>query len=359
MKKQDFFENQYQRNPTMKDVAKTAGVSVSSVSHVLNGTRFVSNDIIKKVEAAIDKLNYRPNSVARNLRSGKSGIIGFVVANLENSFYVRIAKGIERVVNSYGYNLLLIDSSENKQKEKSNIQSLYLRGIDGLLVVPTDPDCSYISSIIRDNNYPIVFLDRYPHNYEGDVVLLDNKQAGYEATKHLLEKGLNKIGFIAIQFRENIDIDGIDEIITERLVGYKNALKDYGIIYDEKYIKTSISPPAATEKLQFSKAYQLTNELFSLPVDAIIAANNHTSIGVFTWLKANNIFNTNKVRFVAFDDDFWHHMTTPAITTVTQPAEEIGRIGAMRLLERLSQNEFLKPTCYRLKAKILKRETTI
>jgi LacI family transcriptional regulator len=152
------------RKPTMKDVAEASGVSITTVSHVINETRYVSPDVTGKVKNAVESLNFKTNPIARNLRSGKSRIIGFVVSNLEHYFYVNIARGIKKAVNSLGCQLILIDSAENKDIETRNIESLYLRGTDGIVIAPTTTDCGYLKDIVSPD-FPLVFVDRQPVSY--------------------------------------------------------------------------------------------------------------------------------------------------------------------------------------------------
>lgn len=356
----DEFEEQNKtltpKKTTMKDVAKHAGVSISTVSHVINGTRFVSPEVGKRVEHACRVLKYKPNLIAQNLRSGRSGNIGFVVPNLENSFYVRVAKGIEKAINAFGYKLFLIDSCENKEKEISNVESLYMRGIDGLILVPTTPDCGYLSSIVQDSNFPIVFLDRYPMNWEADCVLLDNEEAAYQATNLFISKGIKNIAFIAIQFGEEKEID---DIIKERIAGYKKALSEANIPYRKDFVKTATSPPLPTSELGYSEAFKLTEELLESDIQAIISGNNHSSIGVYSCLKKFDIVMPKHISLLTFDDDFWHQMTIPSISAIQQPEATIGKIAAKRLILRLTMDQELSFERFRLKAKIIHRESSL
>jgi LacI family transcriptional regulator len=206
--------NASNKRPTMKDVAKMAGVSVTSVSHMLNETRFVSEDVTNRIEQAIRALNFRPNPIARNLRSGKSKLIGFMVSNMENYFYVNIAKGIEKTLASHGYRLVLIDSGENKKNEMVNVESLYLRGVDGLIIAPTSPNCEYLKNIVEPD-FPMVFVDRQPINYNGDTILLANSDAAYTATNYFISKGYRSIGFLTLYYGGTT----IDKTMQERIDG--------------------------------------------------------------------------------------------------------------------------------------------
>jgi LacI family transcriptional regulator len=342
------------KKSTMKDVARTAGVSISSVSHVLNGTRFVSEDLIKKVEKASRELHYKPNPIAQNLRKGKSGLIGFVVSNLENSLYVRITKGIEKAINSFGYRLLLIDSVESKKKEIENVESLYLRGVDGLIIVPTSPDCSYLAEIVRAN-YPIVFVDRQPSNWDADVVLLDNEEAAYEATKEFIAQDIRKIGFVAIQYGDDED----DYVISERVHGYKKALAEANIPFYRHYVKISTCPPVTANNLQHSQAFKMMEQLLKTPVDAVLSGNNYTAVGVYSCLKEHHIRIPDDIAMITFDDAFWLQINTPSISAIAQPAEQMGKLAAKRLIIRLLQQQEFPQEQLRLKAQFIPRESSL
>jgi LacI family transcriptional regulator len=354
----DFQENSrffglMHKKSTMKDVARAAGVSIASVSHVLNGTRFVSDDVIRKVEKASRELHYKPNPIAQNLRKGKSGLVGFIVSNLENSLYVRITKGIEKAINSFGYRLLLIDSVESKKKEMENVESLYLRGVDGLIIVPTTPDCSYLGEIVRQD-YPIVFIDRQPSNWDADVVLLDNEEAAYEATKNFISQGVREIGFVAIQLGDDDD----DYVMNERISGYKKALSEAHIPYRRHYLKISTCPPTTANELQHSYAFKMMEQLLKTPVNAVLSGNNYTAIGIYSCLREHHVRIPDDIAVITFDDDFWLQMNTPPISAVAQPAEQLGKLAAKRLIIRLLQQQEFSGEQLRLKAQFISRESS-
>lgn len=343
------YKNANHKKPTMKDVAEIAGVSVSTVSHVLNGTRFVSPDVTFKVKNAIQELKFKANPVARNLRSGKSKLIGFVVSNLENYFYVRIAKGIERVINSLGYHLMLIDSAESKKNEIENVESLYMRGVDGIIVVPTTTDCGYLKTIIPPE-FPMVFIDRRPSNYEADSVLLFNAEAAHDAAKHLLNKGHTDVGFVSFHFGEA----EIDDTMLERIEGYKTAHEEAGMRVNPDYIQVVPGIPSAIHELRHAESYRITEHLLNTPVKAIVCGNSLAAIGVFTCLKDKSVRIPEDMALITFDDDLWLSMSTPRITAVAQPAESLGSVAVKRLMKRI-QGKQLPYECLRLKAEIILR----
>jgi LacI family transcriptional regulator len=339
------------RKPTMKDVAEAAGVSITTVSHVLNETRFVSPEVTNKVKNAVESLNFRANPIARNLRSGESRIIGFVVSNLEHYFYVNIAKGIEKTINSLGYQLVLIDSAENKDAEIKNIESLYLRGTDGIVIAPTTTDCGYLKNIVPPD-FPLVFVDRQPVSYQADCVLLNNSGAAYEATRYLLHKGYIKIGFVSFHFGET----EIDPTIMERIEGYKQAYRDAGLAIEDSLIRAIPGGSSTPAELLRAEPYTIMKEFLGSSVRAVLCGNSLAAVGVFTCLKEASVEIPGDVALITFDDDLWLSMTTPRISAVAQPAESIGSTAARQLLSRIQS----KPGGYetlRLDAEIIFRES--
>jgi DNA-binding LacI/PurR family transcriptional regulator len=339
-------------NVTMKDVAEQAGVSISSVSHYVNDTRKVSEKTRLKIKSAIETLDFSPNSAAQMLRSGKSRMIGFVVSNLESSFYVRIAKGIEKVANQNGYDLVLVDSGENKAKERKNIRSLYARGIAGIVMVPITPDCEYLASLLPEG-FPLVFVDRQA-NEPANTVLLDNERAGYQATQYFLRRGITDIAFIALSY----GVAHIDRTMEDRIQGYRNAFVENGLPVDQRYIHCfpgAEQSPLGT--MMYSEAYKCTELLLAeTPVKAIVCGNSLAAIGVYSYLREHKVDIPRDISLLTFDNDLWLNLATPAISSVVQPAEEMG-IAAARLLLGKIQSPGSPDQTVRLKSEIILRES--
>jgi LacI family transcriptional regulator len=337
--------------PTMKDVAEAAGVSITTVSHVINSTRFVSPEATGKVKSAVASLNFKTNPIARNLRSGESRMIGFVVSNLDHYFYVNIAKGIDTIINALGYQLVLISSAENKDAEIKNIESLYLRGIDGIVIAPTTTDCGYLTDILPPD-FPLVFVDRQPASYQADCVLLNNAGASCEATRYLLNKGYSTIGFVSFHFGEK----DIDPTIMERINGYKQAHREAGLTINRGLIRVVPGGSFSPVELLHAEPYAITEQLLDFPVQAVLCGNSLAAIGVYQFLKNASIPIPEKVALITFDDDLWLSMATPRITAVAQPAESIGSTAAKQLLKRI-QKKSRTYTTLRLDAEIIFRES--
>lgn len=315
---------------SIKEVARLAGVSVATVSHVLNNTKNVRPETKKRVEEAIDKLNYQINPIARNLRRGETKIIGFIVSDLSNYYFHDIARGLGNRLLKEGYRPVLIDCKEDKQLEIENIKNLLAGGIDGLIVAPTTEDFSYLNHILGRKKIPIVFVDRRPVGYNGDLVMSENEHGVYVGIKYLIEKGHTKIGFVSSR---------IDSTMNERLDGYRRAYAEAGLPVNENLIKTGDRFAVSLQSLRHGVSFRQTKELLENEgITAIFTGNLLASVGAFTCLRELEIKVPEEIAFLTFDDSFWLTMTTPSVSAVAQKPEEIGYIAADIICRRLTSN---------------------
>ncbi|MCF7944365.1 MAG: LacI family transcriptional regulator [Spirochaetia bacterium] len=311
---------------SIKEVAKLAGVSVATVSHVLNKTKKVLPQTEKRVMDAVDILHYQINPLARNLRRGESKIVGFVVSDLTSYHFIDIARGVEKVLRQFGYHTLIVDSKEDKSREIDNAKDLISMSVDGLIIAPTVEDCSYLRTLIQ-RDLPVAFVDRKPQNYEGDVVLSTNIKGAYDAVSYMVSKGHKKIGFIGSRF---------DTTMEERLSGYKKALTEAGIKVDNNYLRFGEGHPLDVARLRHGNNYYLMEELFEeTDITAIFTGNNLSCAGAFMYLREKNIDVPGRMAFATYDDSFWLTTSTPALTAIAQNPERIGQEAAEILLKRL------------------------
>ncbi|GGF30209.1 LacI family transcriptional regulator [Halobacillus andaensis] len=307
---------------SIKDVAIKAEVSTATVSHVINGTRYVADKTKEKVYAAMKDLDYSPNMVARSLRSRKSNTIGLLVPLLaedtSNFFFMSIANGIEQVLKENGYNLVLSNSNENADMEKDQIKVFNRQHIDGLVIAPVNgKEHRYEDQF--NGEYPVVFIDRRPQGYKGDTILVNNRQGTKEAVEVLLNKGHEKIGFIT----GTLGITTSDE----RLEGYKESLAQHHIAFNKSYIKEG---PAT-----FQKGYQLAEELHKEGVTALFVANNVMTMGSVSYLQANDVKVPDQMAIIGYDDYDWMKIASPPLSVVRQPAFEMGKAAVEQLLKRI------------------------
>ncbi len=307
---------------TMEDVAKMAGVSVSTVSHVINGTRFVRKETKERVLEAMRVLDYYPNYAARSLRSQKSRLIGVLMPDITNSFYMRVVSGIEKVMRANGYSLMVCNSDDNLQLEQEHLKILKAQSIEGLIMRATPDDHSFLREF--EEHYPIVFVDCKPFGYpHGDRVVVDNERVSYEAVSFLIQKGHRRIGMIK----------GIAGLTTseERLAGYERALSEYGIPIDEELIKVSNS--------RIESGHELMLELLEQGMTAVFAGNNVLTMGAMKAIKEKGLRIPEDVAIIGFDDEEWCVITDPPLTVVYQPAPRIGEMAAELLLARINDKQ--------------------
>lgn len=182
--------------PTITDVARKAGVSTSTVSHVINETRYVSDQVKQRVHAAMKDLNYQPNVIARSLRTRETQTVGVVVSDITNPFFTNIVRAIEDEVLKQGYNIILCDTDEKPEREQVYLRLLMGRRVDGLIVAPSSGNADLLQLAI-ESGYPTVLLDRSIPGLDADVVLSDNEGGAFDAVSYLVGIGHRRIGIIA------------------------------------------------------------------------------------------------------------------------------------------------------------------
>ncbi len=330
---------------SIKDVAQKAGVSTATVSHVINDTRFVAEETKRKVYDAMKELDYRPNSVARSLRSRKSKTIGLLVPILlddtSNFFFMSIAQGIQSYLKDHGYNLIFSNSNENLKDEIEQIKVLNSQFIDGLIIAPTNHKYDYLQDGLGQD-YPVVYIDRQPNIQQGDSILVNNQQGAYMACKYLIKKGHKKIGYISGELGYTTS--------DERLNGYKEALIETGIDINKHFIKVGIS--------NFQNGYELTKELVeNEEITAIFIANNVLSMGAMGYLQEMKVKVPNQIAIIGYDDYDWTKITNPPLTVIKQPAYEIGKKAAEVLLRRIETDNTDSYTEYRLEPELIIRKS--
>ncbi|MDQ0060335.1 LacI family DNA-binding transcriptional regulator [Paenibacillus harenae] len=311
---------------SIKEVAKRANVSTATVSHVINGTRYVANETKMRVLEVMKELKYQPNSVARSLRSKQSKIIGLMVPILPNDtasfFFMSIAQGIESVLTEKGYSLILSNTKDDSAMEQAQVKMFNSQLIDGLIMAPTYEEHAYLDTL-RTGDYPVVFIDRKPTEAQGDCVLTEGARGAYEAVAHLIGKGHERIGFIT----GSLGLTTSDE----RLAGYKQALADNGVPIEEQLIQVADSTNSS-----FDSGYRLTQKLITNHhITALFVANNVMTMGALHYLQENNIAVPDDIAIIGFDDYEWARVTRPALSMVKQPSFELGEAAANILLERI------------------------
>ncbi|GAP13136.1 transcriptional regulator [Longilinea arvoryzae] len=298
---------------SIRDVAKLAGVSTATVSHILNGTRFVTDETRKKVMDAIDELDYYPSKVAQGLARNKSQTIGIVFSDIANPHFTQIFKGIEKFFSDQGYDLILANTSENPRTQETVLASMLARGVDGLIMAPSAQPSERLRNL-KERGLPIVLVDRGDSEIDLPLVGVNNPLAAYQAACHLIGDGHNRIGLIL----------GLKNISTtgERLAGFSQAYAENNIPRDPDLVYWGDS--------SLESGYQGAMALLrskSHPT-AIFCTNNLMTMGALHAIRECGLDCPHDIGVVGFDDHFWADIFTPPLTVVAQPTFEIGRVAS-------------------------------
>ncbi len=306
---------------TIRDVAARARVSVGLVSSVLNDSARVSAGLRLRVLQAVDELGYVPHAVARSLRLGRTGTIGLVMPDLTNPHFAALACIIEAACDAAGFTLTLCSTSDDHAKEVRQLRLMQRQRVDGLVFIPGGPsevDAALLRAAITA---PVVLLDRTVAGLGADAVLLDNRQAAHDLTLHLIGRGHARIALVA--GRPDI------EISRDRESGYRAALANHGLATDAALV--------AYGQFHAAAACRATLALLDLPSPptALVSTSNHTTVGIMRALAERRMACPADISLVAIDDLPWSSGFAPELTVAAQPADEMGRIAAAWLLERI------------------------
>lgn len=306
------------------DVARHAGVSISTVSRVMNNTAKVKLEVRRRIESAIRDLDYQPNPAARSLRTNRSRIIGLMISDIQNPFFIRLIQGIEDEAQRHDFSLILCNSNEDAQREQQYLEVLCLERVAGVVIVPVKEKLNdTITRKFKERHIPIVAVDRRVSNKDIDAILVDNIQGSYEAVTHLINNGYRRIGAVTGPLNVTTGED--------RLIGYRRALKMAGISRNPDLER---SGPFSAET-----GRRLTTELLNLEeaIDALFVGNNLLTIGAWEAIYSHNLKVSRDIGLVGYDDTYWAGFSTVSLTTVTQPVYELGRTAALRLFQHLNE----------------------
>lgn len=325
---------------TMADVARAAGVSPATVSHVLNGTRTVLPETSDAVWAAIERCGYIHNTLARSLASGRTNTLGVAIPAITNPYFADTLKGIEAAAVERGYTLLFADPRDLPDHEFTVVSNLHQHRVDGIILAPS-ADPRRTVRYLAEQNVPTVLADRILGDGY-DQVSAENTESTAELVDHLAELGHRRIGFVA----------GIDGLSTtrERLAGYRDGLRRNGIDADPELCREGSS---ASETARVA-----TEELFTRtrPPTAVVTANNAMTIGTMQGLRDLGLRVPDDVALVGFDDFPWADLFAPRLTVVAQPTAEIGAEAVRLLLDRLD-DPHRAPVERRLRSRFVHRDS--
>jgi len=306
--------------PTIRDVAKLAGVAPITVSRVVNDSGYVSQATRAKVEAAVEELRYVPNMLGPSLRFKQTMTLAAVITDITNPFWTTVTRGIEDIAQANGYSTILCNTDESVDKQEQYLQMLLRRRIDGILLVPA---CSTGTPIhlIQRQGIPVVVLDRDLPGVEVDIVRSDTEEGAYQLTHHLLSLGHRQIAMLSGPHSVSTAVD--------RVKGYQRALTEFGFRINEKIFWGKF-----TQESGYVMAQKVLNT-HPIP-SAFFAANNFIAVGILKALGENNFRVPQDFALVTIDDLPPHLTLNPFITVATQPAREMGQRSAQLLLDRIN-----------------------
>lgn len=328
--------------PTSHDVARKAGVSVATVSRVLNDSPLVSEAVRRKVLRAVKALNYQPNRTAQRLRAGRSHVIGLIISDIQNPFFTSVVRGIEDVAYQRGYSLVLCNSDEDPTKEKLYLDVMRSEEVAGVIIASASESHSHVDDLLA-YQIPVVAIDRQIDQRRIDSVLVTNSEGAYAAVTHLIELGHRRIGYV-----------GLPLTLTpgkERYAGYQRALRVHHLRLKRDYVRI------ADAKQQ--GGYTSTRDLLTCcpEVTALFVANNLMTLGALAAIRERGLRIPADISIVGFDDMPWANLLQPPLTAIAQPTYQLGQRAAELLLARLQERD--RPvTRERLNTELIVRGST-
>ena len=305
---------------TIKDVARMAGVSVSTVSKFINGGN-VRPENVEPIRSAIAALDFRVNPFARSLKTQRSRYIGILLPSITAPFFGSVVDALDRKLREHGYHSLISCYGSSPGMERDNLQFLLGNGIDGLVYAPEDITADVFYELTANSGIPVVQVDRKIQGVASDTVLVDNTDAVYKAVSRLIDKGHKRIAIVT----------GSRSVFSarERLMGYVSALSDHNILYDDSLV-ISASNEFATGYRGFNTLMQLPN-----PPTAVFATNYDITLGLITAARERGVKIGQELDVFGFDCVEVCTMMQPPLPVVHQPEADIGRTAAQYLIDRL------------------------
>ena len=339
---------------TLKDIAKALNLSVSTVSRALKGSYQISKKTSSRVKAYAKENHYIPNLMAQSLKNNKTRSIGLMLCSIPNNFYAEVISGIESATKKNNYHLIITQSHESFKKEKQNLDFLHSRGVDGVLVsISTETHNYQHFRDLIEQDLPIVFFDRIAEIDFTHKVVADNAEGAYNATAHLLANGYKNIGHISSTKELSIT--------KERLLGFNKALLQFRIYQNEENVKYCNHGGLIETEIE-----DALDELLSSPnpVDALFTASDRITIKTLSSLQKRGLKIPDDIAIVGFTNFSAPELFTPGLSTIKQPAFEMGKIAAELLIKQIESKRPIKsfekivlPTTLTIRYSSLKRNS--
>ena len=321
---------------TMKDIAKLAGVSTSTVSHVINQSRYVSEEISERVNKAAKDLKYAPSALARSLKMNRTRTIGLLVTTSTNPFFGEVVKGVERRCYEHNYNLILCNTEGDEERMKSSINTLLEKRVDGLLLLCSTLEGKSLDVFDRYPDIPTVVMDWGETHFTSDKINDNSEHGGYLAGKYLTDNGHKEIGCITGPLhRHQAQI---------RFSGFNNAMQEAGVQVNPEWVVES--------NFECDGGYDAFNQLFDLErlPTALFVCNDMMAMGVINAANEKGIRIPQDLSIIGYDDIYISQYMVPSLTTIHQPKFRLGKAAVDKLLQRIegaeseSESVKLEPT---------------
>lgn len=325
----------------ISDVAEMLGVSKSTVSRVINGNEGVGPELRKKVMDFINEIGYQPNTIAQSLSKGRMNIVALILGDIRNPFYADLAFNIQRILNDNGYMVMVLNSEYNIERELEFLKLTEQFNFAGLILITAQEEI--IEDRLKNMNLPKVLVNRILPHYTGDSVLIDNFQAGYQATMHLIEQGHRHIGFIKGP--------GVSSASSQRFAGYRQVLQNYGLPFEKECVFES--------DLKLETGRSLADAFCKLEKhpSAMVIVNDMTAIGFMDGCRNAGIRIPEDLSIVSFDNIAMASMYGIELTTISQHVDEMGEKAAHLMLKQLNDRD-AKPERIIMEPTLIVRKTT-
>jgi LacI family transcriptional regulator len=307
---------------TIYDIAQKLKISPATVSRGLQDHPAISKKTKKKISDLVEEMGYRSNHFARNLRQQQTKTIGIIVHELNSNFITSVLAGIEKVTTEAGYDLIIAHSSESYTKEAANAKNLFHKRVDGLIASLSfdTKDLEHYKPFL-DKGIPVIFFDRVEQDGNNTVVVIDNAKCGYIATQHLIEQGCKRIAHVTSSLKRNV--------YSQRYKGYRDALFDHNIEFNEKMLIVS----DLSEKAGEAAALHIL-KMTPLP-DGVFITNDFVAAVCMRTLKEHGLSIPKDIAIVGFNNDAIGKLIEPALTTINYPGIDMGEIAARNLINHL------------------------
>lgn len=336
------------REVTIYDIARELNVSPSTVSRALKDHHSIGKKTKKAVLKLAEERGYQPNVIAASLRSNRTNTIGIITSWINRPFISSLISGVEMAANKSGYNVIISQSHDSYENEVANARALYGSRIEGLVVSLAMETTNYdhFQKFLK-KNIPVVFVDRVPEDINTTKVVINNYEAGFKATQHLIEQGCKRIAHIGGVRHRNV--------YQERMNGYVAALRKHGLSVDDNLIVES-------DRLSSEEGFRIADYLINMEdrPDGVFSANDTAAVSLIKYAKSVGVKIPDEIAVIGFNNDPISTIIDPALSTVTHPAIEMGKLAAMQVLNKENQPDIgVQSQTIMLETEIIVRESSL